>query len=133
MKAAIVCACLVSCASRTRDEPSPIEEYDVTEPADTAPAVPPDTTAPAPTWSIWDGRLKIMTLVARPGPLTSSAPPPPGPAKLQLHPFLSASAHSGIHEDRLRRLLRASTSLEGYLTALRDAGFRIQEEAPMPP
>lgn len=102
---------------------------------DTAPE--PDTTAtkvegPAPTWSIWDGELQILTVYGRPGPLISTAPPPPGPAKWQMHPFLSATASSPLHEDRLRRLLRASTSLEGYLQALRDAGFRVQEEAPRP-
>lgn len=101
-------------------------------PATTPAPAPTPATGPAPTWSVWDGKLRILTVIGRPGPLISTAPPPPGSASWQTYPFLSATASSPIHEDRLRRLLRASTSLEGYLQALRDAGWRVQEEAPTP-
>jgi hypothetical protein len=94
----------------------------------------PETSQPttAPTWSVWDGDARILTIVGRPGPLISTAPPPPGPAAWVMHPFLSATAESALHEDRLRTLLEASTSIEDYLRRLRDAGFGVREEAPSP-
>jgi hypothetical protein len=88
--------------------------------------------SPAPTWSVWDKNFKVLTIVGRPGPILSMAAPPPGPAKFKTHPFLSATSSSPVHEDRLRRLLHASSSIEAYLQALREAGFTIKDEAPTP-
>ena len=84
----------------------------------------------ARTWSIWEGNRRVLTVVDRPGPLVSTAPPPPGPSKLATHPFLSASAESPMHEHQLRGVLSKSDSLDSFLDALRSAGFEVKEETP---
>lgn len=79
-----------------------------------------------PEWSVYDGSTLILTIVGEPGPITSTAPPPPGFVPVQ-NPFLSAAARDADHEDQLGQLLGASSSLDDFLTRLRGAGFRVVE------
>lgn len=76
-------------------------------------------------WKVYDGSDLILQIWDTPGPLRSTAAPPPS-YKPPTHPFLSASAYSAGHEDKLRQLLLASSSVEDYLTRLRGAGFTIE-------
>jgi hypothetical protein len=69
---------------------------------------------------------KVMTASNEPGPLISTALPPPGytpPA----HPFLSAQAHDPSSESALRDVLERSTSFDDFLVRLREAGYRVDE------
>jgi hypothetical protein len=43
-----------------------------------------------------------------------------------MHPFLSATALSAMHEHRLREILEASSGVEDFLSRLRSAGFRVE-------
>ncbi len=89
---------------------------------------PPEAPLPdVPSWSVYDGSVLILTVVGEPGPITSTAPPPPD-GRLVTHPFLSAAARDAAHEDQLGRLLRASTSMEDFLARLKAAGFRVVAE-----
>ena len=85
-------------------------------------------TPPAPRaahhWKVFDRDLAILEVSDEPGPVTSTALPPPG-ARPVLHPFLSAHALDASHEDQLRRLLDGAHDLDGFLRALGDAGFRV--------
>jgi len=86
---------------------------------------PPEAPVPVvPAWSVYDGSVLILTIVGEPGPITSTAAPPPG-GRPVLNPFLSAAAQDADHEDQLGRLLQASTSLDDFLARLRAAGFRV--------
>jgi hypothetical protein len=78
-------------------------------------------------WRVYDGSLLILDVSDRPGPLTSTALTPPG-YKPVMHPFLSASAHSARHEDRLATILKSSTDLQDFLTRLRAEGFTVESE-----
>ena len=104
-----------------------------------SPATPPEThttkeavMTPAPAWTIWDRHLEVMTVTGRPGHVISAAAPPPGPAELSTHPFLSATSSSPLHEDPIARILAASASLEAFLAGLRAAGFEVREAPPEP-
>lgn len=122
---ALLPALLLACASRSASLPAAMTQT-LPMPAPTPP------TSPAPTWSAWDGPLKVLTIVGRPGPVVSMAAPPPGPAAFQAHPFLSVASSSPVHENGLHRLLSASRSLDAFLQRLRDAGMVVREEAPTP-
>jgi hypothetical protein len=75
-------------------------------------------------WRVYDGDLEILEVTDQPGPLTSTAPPPPEPV---MHPFLTASALDAGHEDQLRELLIAAKSTDEFITSLRRAGFRVED------
>lgn len=97
-----------------------------------APAASPDpvtSTPAAHAWRVYDGEVLILELSDTPGPLLSTALPPPGVAPPS-HPFLSGSARSAAHESRLRTLLDGSSDLPGFLSALEGAGFRVEPRAP---
>jgi hypothetical protein len=74
---------------------------------------------------VLDGATLILELVDQPGPIVSTAHPPPG-APLTQHPFLSASARSPHHEHRLGEILRAASSVDDFLARLRAAGFSVE-------
>lgn len=95
------------------------------EPAE--PVASASETSAAHAWRVYDGELLILELEDTPGPLLSTALPPPGVAPPS-HPFLSGSARSAAHEGRLRELLDASRDVPSYLDALRDAGFRVEPQ-----
>ena len=82
--------------------------------------------ADVPRYFVYAGDELVLTVRAEPGPITSTAPPPPGGA-LVTHPFLSASARDAAYEHQLRELLTASTSVDDYLARLRAAGFRVED------
>lgn len=75
-------------------------------------------------WKVYDGELPILDVTDRPGPIISTAPPPPD-GKPVMHPFLSATALDAGHEDRLRQILVASHDLDEFLRGLRAAGFKV--------
>lgn len=68
----------------------------------------------------------VLDIVDEPGPLTSTALPPPGFDPPQ-HPFLSAAARDPEHEHELRDLLLAATSTDDFVDRLRRAGFEVTE------
>ena len=76
-------------------------------------------------WQIYDGETLILEVWDTPGPLMSTAAPPPD-FQVSDHPFFSATAHSADHESRLRELLKNSTSVTEYLDRLRTAGFTVR-------
>ena len=75
-------------------------------------------------WRVYDGDLPILEVSDKPGPITSTAPLPPGtpPATSS---FLSAAALDAGHEDQLASLLQSSHSVNEFLDALKAAGFRV--------
>lgn len=85
------------------------------------------TTTSVRHWRVYDGDLEILDVSSQPGPITSTAPPPPD-GKAVMHPFLSAAALDAGHEDQLHTLLVASHSLDEFLRALASAGFRVVEQ-----
>ncbi len=102
------------------------------KPAPAAADVPSSrVTADAPRtvrhWRVYDGELAILEMSDEPGVLMSTAMPPPG-AKPVTHPFLSATALDAMHENKLRELLMASSSVDEFLRALEAAGFRVVAE-----
>lgn len=81
-------------------------------------------------WKVYDGPTLILEVSSVPGPIISTAAPPPG-LKPVTHPFLSATARSAQHEHRLREILVASKDLGDFVSRLRTAGFEVRE-APAP-
>ena len=75
-------------------------------------------------WRVYDGDLPILEVSDRPGPITSTAMPPPG-APPVTNPFLSAAALDAGHEDQLGTLLAGAHDLREFLHALEGAGFRV--------
>ncbi len=72
-----------------------------------------------------EGEL-VLEVSDRPGILISKMAPPPHPGDdLERHPFLSGTAHLAQFEGIMRDLLEASSSYEGFLGALRAAGFEV--------
>ena len=91
---------------------------------------PAEAAAPsAHAWNVYDGDELILDVNDSPGPIMSTASLPPG-ARPATHPFLSATAHSAIHENKLHQRLVASKSLPEFLSLLRADGFRV---VPIPP
>lgn len=88
----------------------------------------PTSTSPSPRttrqWRVFDGDLAILEIRDEPGPLLSTALPPPGAAP-PTHPFLSATALDAAHESKLRQLLDASSNVDEFLRALTGAGYRV--------
>jgi hypothetical protein len=83
-------------------------------------------TTPRRRWRVFDGDKKILEVSDVPGAIVdTSAPPPPG-LKPTYHPFLSATAYSAPHGDKLQRLLQESSGVDDYLERLRSAGFRVE-------
>ena len=80
-------------------------------------------------WRVFDGAIAILEVSDQPGPIVSTAPPPPN-GELVRHRFLSASALSAVHEGRLRQLLDAAHDLPGFLVSLTAAGFRVEAQTP---
>ena len=108
-------ALLFACGS---GGPPPVRGYAVTAPSD----------AHAERhWRVFDGDLAILELSDQPGPILSTAMPPPG-AKPVTHEFLSATALDASHEDTLRRLLVGSKSVDEFIRALEGAGYRVVPE-----
>jgi hypothetical protein len=68
--------------------------------------------------------VAVLELVDAPGTLTSTAARPRGTRPVT-HPFVTAHALDGFHEDELGRLLRAADSIGGFLSALRSAGYEV--------
>jgi hypothetical protein len=77
-------------------------------------------------WKVFDGPTLILEVSSVPGPIISTAAPPPG-LKPVTHPFLSATARSAQHEHRLREILVASKDLGDFVSRLRAAGFEVRE------
>lgn len=72
-----------------------------------------------------DGRV-VLELTDAPGPLVSTAPPPPN-GQVVHHAFLSGAARDAAWEGELKRLLDLSPSLDAYITALAATGFTVRE------
>ncbi len=84
----------------------------------------PIMSAPA-AFTVYHGTDAVLSVRSEPGPITSTAPPPPG-GKPVLHPFLSAAALDAGYESQLRTILLQSTSADDFVARLQAAGFRIQ-------
>lgn len=77
-------------------------------------------------WNVYDGAELILELSDVPGPLISTAAPPPGLRPMVVHPFLSATARSASHEHRLREIVDASKDVVDVLSRLRAAGYDVR-------
>ena len=85
------------------------------------------TAADAPgRYVIYKADKPVLSIVDEPGPLSSSALPPPAGAPAP-HTFLTATSMDPIEEDTLRRLLEASTNTADYLDRLKAAGYRVEQ------
>jgi hypothetical protein len=83
-------------------------------------------TTPQRRWKVYDGEQLVLEVSDVPGPIVDvTAPPPPG-AKPTFHPFLSASAYSAWHGDRLHALLKESAGVDDFLERLRKAELRVE-------
>ncbi|MEJ7601876.1 MAG: hypothetical protein WKG01_28530 [Kofleriaceae bacterium] len=92
---------------------------------------PPPADHPVPPaaerrFRVFDGSTLILELSDRPGPIRSTAH---GGAPAR-HRFLSGSARSAAHEDRLRTLLVAASTFDEFVASLSRAGFRLEPVAP---
>jgi hypothetical protein len=75
-------------------------------------------------WRVYDGDLPILEVSDKPGPITSTAPLPPGTPPAT-NAFLSAAALDAGHEDQLASLLAGAHDLKEFLHALEGAGYRV--------
>lgn len=75
-----------------------------------------------------DSKL-VLTVTDAPGPLISTASPPPDQDVVR-HPFLSATSHAPFEEDALRSLLLRSKSTGEFLESMRGAGYQVLERPP---
>ena len=82
----------------------------------------------ARTFEVYADDDLVLTIKDEPGPLMSTALPPPGFSP-PTSDFLSAQAHNPFHEHVLRGLLEKSMSLDEYLAQLRNGGYRVEEVA----
>jgi len=76
-------------------------------------------------WEAFKGDRLVLSVSDGPGPLASTALPPPGTPPVR-HPFLSASAHAPEEEDALKRVLDASESTADFLARLKSAGYAVK-------
>jgi len=99
--------------------------------ATTVPTRPPpkhDNARPAASsrsFVVYKADRKVLTIWDHPGPLISTALPPPG-FKPPVHPFLTGTAHDAASESELRKLLEQSTSFDDFVDHLSAAGFRLE-------
>jgi len=77
---------------------------------------------------IFLGKTPILHLIDEPGPLTSTATPPPPGTPTTYHPFVTANALYPAEEHQLRELLLQSRSTKEFLSKLRDAGYGVRRE-----
>ena len=70
--------------------------------------------------------LVVLELTDAPGPLVSTAPPPPG-GRVYTHPSLGGAARDASCEGELKRLLDGSADFDSYVATLVAAGFTIRE------
>ncbi len=80
-------------------------------------------------WRVFEGEQLVMEVSDVPGPLISTAAPPPG-LRPVMHPFLTAASRSAHHEHRLKAILDTATSTADFLDKLRAAGFVVQPVEP---
>lgn len=67
----------------------------------------------------------VLTFTDEPGPLMSSALPPPGFVPPE-NPFVTAQAHNVFHEHALREILDASESADDFVSRLEAAGYTVE-------
>ena len=70
----------------------------------------------------------VLLFWDEPGPLMSSALPPPGFVP-PTNPFLTAQAHNVFHEHALRAILDESSGVEDFVERLEAAGYAVAEDA----
>ena len=83
--------------------------------------------APGSQWEVLKDSRAVLRLINTPGPLFSTAMPPPG-VEPPNHPFLSGSALDAAEEGALRRLLDASRDTADFLVRLRRAGYVVRPQ-----
>ena len=89
-------------------------------PAPAAAKIPPGSE-----WEVLKDGRAVLRLKNTPGPLFSTAMPPPG-VEPPNHPFLSGSALDASEEGRLREILDASRSTADFFERLRRAGYEVR-------
>jgi hypothetical protein len=99
------------------------------------PEVVPAEPEPERHWVVWADDIRLLEISNRPGAIidTTAPPPPPVPGAPppQPHPFLGAACGGDpLLCSRAGVILRASTSLEGFLAALAAEGWRVEETTP---
>ena len=67
---------------------------------------------------------KVLWIKDEPGPLLSTALPPPGYTPPR-HPFLTGHAFAPSEESRLRDILDRSASFHEFVDNLKKAGYRV--------
>ena len=80
-------------------------------------------------WRVWVGDRPLLEISDRPGHIIdTSAPPPPPGSTPATHPFLTAACGGDpMLCSRAGQILRESESLEEFLEALEDEGWRVEE------
>jgi hypothetical protein len=92
--------------------------------------LPPPPPPPRPR-HFYKGRILVLSIERGPGPIYSTASPPPTGAPI--HPFLSARAYDPYSEDELGSLLRRAESFDQLIGALLDAGYDMTSTIGSPP
>lgn len=83
---------------------------------------------PGSSWEVLKNGQPVLLLKNEPGPLTSTAAPPPGQEPPR-HPFLTASALDPIEENALRETLDKSRSFEEFVSLLKAQGYTLRPAA----
>jgi hypothetical protein len=122
----LACLGLAACAAPPARSPPPADSAAPSS-ALAADATPARAASAPRRVEVLDGDVVILEAVAEPGPIISTAPPPPGPSRPVTHPFVSATARSPAHESKLRDLLRASRSFDDFVARLEAAGFSVRD------
>ncbi len=76
-------------------------------------------------WQVYDRDTLVLEVSSHPGPIVSTAHPPPGTPPVT-STFLSATARDASHENQLHDILVASHDLDGFLAKLRAAGLTVK-------
>lgn len=82
--------------------------------------------APGASFDVYKGDRKVEEIKNAPGALISLAAPPPPPAKLVMHPWLTASSYDIMEESNLFQITQDSKDFPDYVRRLKDAGYRLE-------
>ncbi|MDO9454719.1 hypothetical protein [Nocardioides sp.] len=81
----------------------------------------------APAYRVYRDDELVLDVADEPGILVSTSAPPPLPGQGPVtHAFATASFYSATTEGELGALLRGAASMDAFLDAVREAGYRVE-------
>lgn len=78
-------------------------------------------------YEVYDGDQHVLTFEEGPGPLFSTAAPPPNTPPRE-HPFIHGSAHSALHEHQLHQALTSASTASEFVANLEAQGLRVERK-----